>query len=168
MSLSPTHHPSQGVVTILLLGIWCVHAKRINVPTGAQGSEQSLERPNSYLLAKCSIRLCVSAWGSLGDEQGLSKHTHIRVLAKQLDMYECLCIQRWWYELGHVKNPFLPAVIHKMHSHPWFSIGKPSKRAWRCTGGDSHQWRQEISLTSQSFPPPALIGQAGNPSEGVY
>lgn len=33
-------------------------------------------RLNTYLLAKCSIRLCVSAWGSLGDEQGLSKHKH--------------------------------------------------------------------------------------------
>lgn len=41
-------------------------------------------RLNTYLLAKCSIRLCVSAWGSLGDEQGLSKykHRHTHLLAK--------------------------------------------------------------------------------------
>ncbi len=75
----------------------CVHAKRINMQSELRGVSRSgcgrisehkwgaitvRVRLNSYLLAKCSIRLCVSAWGSLGDEQGLSKQEHTHLLAK--------------------------------------------------------------------------------------
>lgn len=45
-------------------------------------------RLNPYLLAKCSIRLCVSAWGSLGDEQGLSNHKHAHTSVSKVVWYK--------------------------------------------------------------------------------